>query len=375
MLDHGVPSAEEPQKLIAFVENLKRQWVSTIDTIQDPLMWISSDYIIQKANLIVAKISSTDIRNVIGQKCYKIFADRDSPCEGCTLETTIKTNTSNDFELEHIHGEKYYEVSSQPMTDPAISPKGVVHVYRDRTEAKQLQEQLLHKEKLASIGLLAGGIAHEINNPLGGILIFSQMLLKEMDKKSSHYQDVVEIEAATQRAKAIVENLLEFARQRPARSRKKEVFSAVEALEKALKLGSVAPNSKNIEIIKDYSEGNHELLGEENKLSQVFLNLITNAFQAMPEGGTLTVKSSISENKGGRTGIYKVTDTGEGIETDDLKKIFDPFFTTKDPGEGTGLGLAICFGIIQEFKGTLSAESTENTGATFTIKLPLIKKN
>src|SRR5690606_36506661 len=150
------------------------------------------------------------VKEIVGRRCYQVFAGRTSPCPGCRMKDAARATSGETFELEGIRGDRFYEATSQPLLDSDGETDGIVQIYRDRTEAKKLQEQLAQQDKLASIGLLAGGVAHEINNPLGGILIFSQMLLRELPKDSPHYADVVEIEAATQRCKAIVESLLDF---------------------------------------------------------------------------------------------------------------------------------------------------------------------
>jgi two-component system NtrC family sensor kinase len=358
--------------LLNFVEDLKRQWMATIDALVDPLAIVGHDYKIQKANLAMARMSGRDVRDIVGKSCFEIFANRSSPCTGCQM-LSVK-GTSRTFELTDIRGDRYYEVTSQALLDHKGETEGFVQIYRDRTEARKMREQLAQQDKLASIGLLAGGIAHEINNPLGGILVFSQMLLRELPKDSSHYTDVVEIESATQRCKAIVESLLDFARQNPEGKPDKRVkFDVADAIRTALRFGEVSiPRRSRIEIITKLEDNAHPILADRNKLIQVFLNLIQNAIQAMPDGGSLILRSETFKDALGKTwGRYHVEDTGVGIPAHNLKKIFDPFFTTKDPGEGTGLGLALCYGIIHDLGGTLQVESSVDQGTTFTIEVPL----
>jgi len=361
-------------ELVSFVEDLKRQWMATIDALVDPLMIVSKDYRITKANLAMARTAGADVKEIVGKRCHEVFAGRQTPCKGCTMQQAAGSGTSTTFTLEHIgEGDSYFEVTSQPLFDGSGNSEGVVQVYRDRTAAKKMQEQLAQQDKLASIGLLAGGVAHEINNPLGGILIFSQMLLREMAKDSPHYPDVVEIEAATQRCKAIVESLLDFARQNPSGSGGKVAqVNALEAIRTALRFGKVSiKKSGEIDIAEEFDAEAHFLAADRNKIIQIFLNLIQNAIQAMPDGGSLVVRARTRIDGDRITGIYEVEDSGVGIAPENLKKIFDPFFTTKDPGEGTGLGLALCYGTVQDMKGRLSVESKVNVGTRFTIELPL----
>jgi len=361
--------------LLRFVEDLKRQWMSTIDALVDPLMIVNKDYTIRKANLAMAKMGGVDVKHLVGRKCHEVFGGRSSPCVGCTMQKGTNSPEATTFNLEQVRDARFYEVTSQPLFNSAGDLDGIVQVYRDRTDAKKMQEQLAQQDKLASIGLLAGGVAHEINNPLGGILIFSQMLLRELDKASPHYADVVEIEAATQRCKAIVESLLDFARQNPGAGRKDkdEKINLVDAIRTAMRFGRVSiQKGGTVDLQEDFEEVQHPLICDRNRIIQLFLNLIQNAIQAMPDGGTLIVRARSQRDAPGKTfGVYEVEDTGIGIPPEHLKRIFDPFFTTKDPGEGTGLGLALCYGIVQDLGGTMTVESTINVGTRFTIQLPL----
>jgi PAS domain S-box-containing protein len=347
--------------------------LNKIDALVDPLAIVGTDYKIRKANKAMAKLGEVDVKAVVGRNCYEVFAKRKSPCPGCAMQDAATKKSSTVYELDNARDERFFEVTSQPLYDSAGELDGIVQIYRDRTDAKRMQEQLAQQDKLASIGLLAGGVAHEINNPLGGILIFSQMLLRELPKESSHYADVVEIEAATQRCKAIVESLLDFARQRPTTKKTPDEVSVVEAVRTALRFGKVGlQGSAHVDMAEEVDdEAAHIVRGDRNRLVQLFLNLIQNAVQAMPDGGNLTIRARVKTIRGQRLGIYEVEDTGVGIAPENLKKIFDPFFTTKDPGEGTGLGLALCYGIVQDFGGELRVESTLNVGSRFSIELPL----
>jgi two-component system NtrC family sensor kinase len=286
------------------------------------------------------------------------------------MKKTAETNSPQTFELHNVISKKHHEVVSQPAHDNDDNIEGVIHIYRDRTREKNLWDQLLQSEKLASIGLLSGGIAHEINNPLGGILIFSQMILKEMAPSSPHYDDVVEIEAAAQRCKHIVENLLQFSRPSSQHIIEKlEPVNAAEVIELSLKLALAGKRHKNYEIIRKFPADPVYFAGNKNKAIQLLLNLIVNACHAMPSGGKLTLGAAHKKEKHGKVTVLTIKDTGIGIGEEELTKIFDPFFTTKDIHEGTGLGLSICHGIVKEFKGAINVTSKFGKGTTFTITL------
>lgn len=368
-------AVENSDELLHFVENLKRQWVETIDALPDPFIIVSKNHKIQKANAAMAEIAGLDIKSVIGSKCYKVFAGRSSPCENCQMQSAKEGRSHEVYEIRNKQNDRWYEVVSKAFHSQNQEDAGVLQIYRDRTETIRLQHQLSQQEKLASIGQLAGGFAHEINNPIGGILVFAQMLLREMDQKSSHYQDVVEIENAAQRCKSIVEGMLDFARQRPVRS-KLEPTNFHAAIESAVRFAAVGHNAGGrCDIHIDLKAKLHEGQGDKNRLIQVILNLCTNALQAMPKRGVLTVKTSNTKKSQMVYLDIAIKDTGTGIKKEHLQKIFDPFFTTKEPGQGTGLGLSVVHGIIQDMGGSIDVESKLGGGTTFYIQIPLLPQN
>ena len=366
------------EKTLHFVEELKRQWVATFDALIDPVMIIGPDYLVHRANLAAAKmaaanVSDVDVRKIVGMKCHKVLAGRSQPCPGCKLSETLDEGAPHQFRLSNVVPEREFEVTSQPFPE-SDQRRFAVHIYRDRTEAAALQSRLIQSEKLASIGLLAGGIAHEINNPLGGIMIFSQMLLREMPKDSPYYSDVVEIEAASQRCKEIVQGLLDFARIQPAENKNMQLASidATEAIKSALRFAQMNLKEKlkqSIRIKERFDAKSTVVRGDKNQIIQVVLNLLQNAIQAMPRGGDVTLR--VKNDKARENLVIEISDSGMGIKPEHLKKIFDPFFTTKQPGQGTGLGLSICYGLIKAMGGKISASSTSGEGTTFTVTLPL----
>ena len=362
-------ASEDP---IVFIEELKRQWMSTIDALVDPLMMVHPNYTIYKANLAMAKVAKLDIKDIIGKKCYEVFANRTSPCTNCKMKLSSITKKPLQYELSHIRDNQFFEVSSQPLMNNSGEVDGIVQVYRDRTEARKLREQLFQSEKLSSIGLLAGGIAHELNNPLGGAMIFSEMLLKQLDPKTPEYQDALEIKKATERCKNIVSGLLDFARANPMKKNQKLTkMKATDAVADAVKFAQMAQDGKQYHIDYQWISEEPFVLADKNKLIQVFLNLIQNAFQAMDQGGSLKLKNKITQDNKTSWLVTEIEDTGPGIAKKQQGKIFDPFFTTKEPGEGTGLGLAVVYGIMKELNGTIEFESELGEGSTFKVSLPI----
>jgi len=237
---------------------------------------------------------------------------------------------------------------------------------RMRRDLEQTQRQLLQTEKISSLGRLAAGVAHEINNPLAGVLIYADMLMKEIKHKEHWRQDLEEIINQTLRCKQIVSRLLEFSRQS---LEERVVFDVNEVIGHCVEMLGRQALFHNIEIIQDLDSALPQIMGNPGELEQVFTNLIINAADAMDGSGKLTI-SSRSDLKAEQV-IFKFTDTGPGISPAIKDKIFEPFFTTKPLGKGTGLGLSVVYGVIQRHGGHVKVESPSDGGAIFIIKLPL----
>lgn len=236
-------------------------------------------------------------------------------------------------------------------------------------ELTEMQSHLIQSEKLASLGKLAAGIAHEINNPLGGILIYSNLLLEDTDKNSPHYENLKKIVKETSRCKDIVKGLLEFARP------KEPEMSSVninEIVERSLAIMERQALFQNIAINKTYANNLPRIVADSAQLQQVFMNIILNSAEAMDGKGVLTLSTSLNPDESYIE--ISFSDTGCGINEEDKKRLFEPFFSTKEVGKGTGLGLAISYSIIQKHKGTIKFQSQVGEGSTFTVKIPVEKE-
>lgn len=237
-------------------------------------------------------------------------------------------------------------------------------------ELTEMQAHLIQSEKLASLGKLAAGIAHEINNPLGGVLIYSHLLLEDTDKNSPHYENLKKIVKETSRCKDIVKGLLEFARPKEPEM---SLVNINEIVERSLSIMERQALFQNIKIKKSYASNLPRIVVDSAQLQQVFVNIIINAAEAMNGNGILTLSTSL--NGDGTFIEIKFSDTGHGIEEEDQKRLFEPFFTTKEVGKGTGLGLAISYSIIQKHQGTIDVKSEVGKGSTFNVRLPVMSEH
>lgn len=236
---------------------------------------------------------------------------------------------------------------------------------KDRDERLQkLHEQLISSAKLSALGQMAAGVAHEINNPLGGILLYSNLVLEDIPEEGTARDNMKKIINQTNRCKTIVQGLLDFARKPTGRMAPLQINDVIRTVLDLVKDQSVF---HGVRVDARLAENIPEIDGDPSSLEQLFLNLFLNAGDAMKEkGGELKITS---EFRGDRVWV-RISDTGQGIEREHLPHIFEPFFTTKGPGQGTGLGLSIAYGVIKSHNGTIDAESAPGKGTTFMISLP-----
>jgi PAS domain S-box-containing protein len=261
------------------------------------------------------------------------------------------------FDLEGVSFPTSYE------GQPAIQ----THI-RDITHKKQLEEHLSRTEKLAALGKLAAGVAHEINNPLGGILVYAYLLLEDLEEGRPERTQAEKIIREATRCKEIIQGLLEFSRHMPS---KKTPLKVNALLEGVFSLVTDHLLFQNIALVQELDPQLPQILGDKTRLEQVFVNLLMNSGESMQGEGQLVVKTGLTPD-GGQVRL-SFEDTGPGIPAHYLSRLFDPFFTTKEVGHGVGLGLSISYGIIQKHLGRIYVERTGSTGTTFVIELPVYK--
>ena len=334
------------------LESEKEKLHTIVSAIGVGIMLTDKNGVIQWTNQMLRDMAGDDIT---GKSCDDICPDCNISGEHLieNIETGILTN---------LFGEKdkYFQVTTAPVKSFTGELHGYIKVIQDITELKKMEDQMIQSEKLASIGRLAAGIAHEIGNPLTSIFSFIQ-ILREMEEDEFKKDSLETIYFHINRISEIIKQLSGFSKM-PAGEPKKCRIN--EIIETSVNLIHFDKRAKNITIVKKLGDNLPEITTDANQLSQVFVNLILNAIDAMPDGGTLTVSSLLD----GQNIVIKFEDTGVGISKKDLKKIFDPFYTTKE--KGTGLGLAVSYNIIKKLKGTINVESEENKGTVFTIILP-----
>jgi PAS domain S-box-containing protein len=268
--------------------------------------------------------------------------------------------------LMHQGRSMVLNVSITPLVSKAGERIGRLLLFDDVTQREQMEEQMSQTEKLTSLGLLAAGVAHEVNTPLAVISNYIQMLARQMPEGDPRQALIEKIVKQTFRASEIVNNLLNFSRTGPSALADVDVNRVVE---ETLSLVAHPLKTSQIQVVKQLTEGIPPVRGSANKLQQVFLNLFLNARDAMPTGGILEVRTAAHN---GSVEI-EVAETGNGIPRDHIHKIFDPFFTTKPGGRGTGLGLSVSYGIIKEHAGKIDVRSAPGRGTSFHVEFPAVR--
>jgi len=284
------------------------------------------------------------------------------------LETTAHGQQVENLEARAKRGNGtlgYFSISLSPMRDEQDVVNSVVVVMTDITDAALLQAKLAHAERMATIGRLVSGVAHEVNNPLAAILGFTDLLLENPEIPASAQESLGIILQETQRTKYIVQDLLSFARQRPVQ---KEAVQVGAILRQTIKLRSYDFTSHGVQVVEDFDKDLPATIGDSQQLQQVFLNIINNAYDAIQESGRRGVITLRTKRFADSIEIT-ISDNGTGIS--DTARIFDPFFTTKPAGKGTGLGLSICYGIVRAHGGEIQCWNNERgDGSTFLVRLP-----
>lgn len=358
--------ANKLEQLRIFNENI-------IESINVGVVSVDLEGVITACNGAFEKLYGVERGQVVGSHVQQVFSpDVIRALQICTgTQDWVITRGASLYKHyvdTRVGGAAIVNLSLIPLQDRRNTLTGSLLVLDDITEKVRMENQLLQSEKLSSIGLLAAGIAHEVNTPIAGISSYTQMLLKQIPAEDPRHELLAKVEKQTFRASEIVSNLLNFARLNEGKFDHLDVNSLIR---ESLSLLEHQFRGNQIEVRAELQESLPKTYGNSSKLQQVLVNLMLNAKDAMPSGGTLKIKTT--RNNGNI--LIDITDTGEGMTPEVLSHIYDPFYTTKDVGQGTGLGLAVSYGIIQEHSGRIFVESTPGVGTHFQLKLPAARVN
>jgi PAS domain S-box-containing protein len=354
--------ASELDRLRTFNENI-------LESLDDGLLVVGLDGRVMRWNQALERLYGVTRVNALGQPLDQLFdqpfvetlrAARESSPHGTALfRVPLEARSAATANL-------LVNVTMVPLQAVvgASGEAGTIIIIEDITERAQLEEQLRISEKMASLGLLAAGVAHEVNTPLTGISSYTQMLLEQADPADPRTKVLEKIEKQTFRAARIVNGLLTLSRPNTAEASERVPVDLNVVIGDVLALLEHQLEKGSIKIRREVSPRPVSVIGYEFKLQQVFLNLLLNARDAMPSGGWLTVATRIENGDA----IAEVSDTGTGIQAEHLARIYDPFFTTKATGQGTGLGLSITYGIVREHDGAIHCESAPGQGTRFTLR-------
>ncbi|HMT08449.1 MAG TPA: ATP-binding protein [Pyrinomonadaceae bacterium] len=361
---------EEQQQHTEELALLKEFNESIVESVNVGLLAVDEDGRIIRCNSPFEQITGRVREDVVGKRVEDIF----DQAFALNLESILGksrwhlTEIRNAYKLHtyDVHGGSLIlNVAIAPLRSQGNQHTGAIIVLEDVSSRVKLEETLQQSEKLSSIGLLAAGVAHEVNTPLTGVSSYTQMLLGMIPETDPKHALLEKMQRQTDRATNIVGNLLNFSR---AGSSADFIDCDInKLLNDTLQLLEPQLRKSSVEIVKDYVSDLPEITGNAGKLQQVFTNLILNARDAMFGGGTITLRTLAEDEN---TVVVEVIDSGEGIPDENLSKIFDPFFTTKGVGNGTGLGLAVTYGIVQEHAGSIEAASDGRNGTTFRITFP-----
>ena len=346
------------------IEQEKEEWARTFDAITDMVSIHDGSFRLLRGNRALLARAGVPAYALTGQTCEEIYARVIGRPAQCPHPEAERKGRPASREVE-TPGGSAFRVTALPRFD-AGSLTYSVHVCEDITEERRLREQLLQSEKMSAVGQLVSGVAHELNNPLAGVMGYTQLMMRHLIEPKMR-ADLERVFNEAQRAARIVQNLLTFARKHKP---EKRLLGLNGIIEKTLELRAYELRVSNIEVETDLDPGLPKTLLDLHQMQQVILNILTNAEQAMLEAhgrGRLRIATRAA----GSTITMRLQDDGPGIATEHLSRVFEPFFTTKPVGRGTGLGLSICDGIVKEHGGGLRVESAPGQGAVFIVELPV----
>jgi two-component system NtrC family sensor kinase len=349
------------------IERLKDFSENIVESLNVGVLAVDLEGAIESWNTQLERLIGVPRHEAVGRKLEQVLPS-DLLAEISARASEERVSTLYKFHMRNRGGRNLVvNVSIAPLVGKSGERIGRLILMDDITQRIRLEEQLVQTEKLTSLGLLAAGVAHEVNTPLAVISNYIQMLAKQLPGGDPRHQLIDKVVKQTFRASEIVNNLLNFSRTGAVEFTEVNLNAV---LEETLSLVAHPFKTAHVQVIRNLQQELPPMLGSNNKLQQVFLNLFMNARDAMPAGGMVAVRTA--SNNG--TVEIEITDTGSGIPHENLHRIFDPFFTTKSSGRGTGLGLSVSYGIIKEHSGKVDVRSTQGKGTSFRLEFPVARK-
>ncbi len=362
------------------ITRAKEEWERTFDTVPDLIAILDTDYRIRRVNKAMANRLGLTAKACVGLTCHHAIHSMDHPPDDCPCALLLRDGIEHTAEIHEASLGGQFLVSASPLRSADGTLTGCVHVSRDISERIRLEEQIRQSQKMEAVGQLAGGIAHDFNNLLQAILGYTDMAMEDLPADSSARTSLVEAYKASERAAALVQQLLAFSRRETIQSTTLDLIELIGDLVKMLR----RVIGKHIELTITHAPSLDNVHADPSQLEQILLNLCINARDAMPTGGQITIETrnieldaSFAQHhtwaKPGRYVLMMVSDTGEGMASEVTERIFEPFFTTKEVGKGTGMGLATVFGIVKQHDGLIHVDSTPGQGTAFKTYLPVSK--
>ncbi|MFC1984915.1 PAS domain S-box protein, partial [Chloroflexota bacterium] len=364
---HDIALEAKHNEMVISLKESEGKWRSMVDNAPNSIILVDRDKKIQFINHVVTGLAA---ESIIGKSIFDYIQPEYHETVRKVVDKVFQTGEIGIYEIKGTGPDgstSWYETSTGPLIHGG-QITGVIQIVSDVTERKQMQTQIITNDRLASIGELISGVAHELNNPLTGVIGFSDLLAGRKDLPDDIKEDIEIINREAKRTANIVKNLLTFARKQPKERQPTDINRAIEAV---MELRAYEQKVSNFEVNTRFASDLPEIMANAFDLQQAFLNIIVNAEHAMLEAhgkGTITITTVREED------IIRVSlaDDGPGISEEQIGHVFDPFFTTKEVGKGTGLGLSICYGTITDHGGRIYVESKLGKGATFIIELPVV---
>jgi signal transduction histidine kinase len=363
-------------------ETLKHQWEATFDAILDPVSLITDDFTVVRINRRFAERSGAEPEKVIGRKCFEALFGRTQPCEGCEVVAkgaNFRLKPARTVGLSGVQQNAIFDVFSQEIQ---FKPEGralFVNMYHDVSAQLRFERQILESAKMAELGTIGSSIAHELNNPLGGMLSFLQLIKMDLKGDEPWFADIDEMEKGARRCRDIVQSLLGFTRKSSPDI--VETIDLREVIEQALKITELQTRSMGISVVHDLPIDAVEMRGQFNQMAQALRNFLQNAQEAIAErikaskdkGTKYPGEIKITLRREASWNVIEILDNGAGFDPLVAEQIYDPMYTTKATGHNPGLGLTVAQQIIRDHGGSLEISSTKGAGTKAKISLPILQ--